>query len=336
MVACLSSRATLCRAQRRSASDNVGLLTTYLSVSASPIDGACEFSGGPVNSSTDPILASYLRRGMHCAIGSETPAYGEGELCGGCYRVRSINDNGIDGDSQVPGTKSEAVVMVSTGGITGPGRFDCFPEAFAAITGASRGEFDIEFEQTECSEIATTPTVVQFGEPNNFFCKVVFENIAGWGTLDSVTGCLGDAQLGSDGCKEMRRLSGQAWTGCPTGSSDDKIRFYLGQAEPSEPAATEAPREVSQIECICKGSWPWPKGDSCTCGVNFGGITMSETSTTGFATSTTAQDGTGGGNTGGGGGGNDGTSGDAIVESGTVSLTAKAALTAAAASLCVW
>jgi len=110
------------------------------------MDGSCEFMKDPINSTTDPLLSFYLRQGMHCSIGTDSPAYGNGERCGACYRVRSTSNEGWSGDSPVPGAMSEAVVTVSTGGITGAGRFDCFPEAFEAITGAATGEFAIEFE----------------------------------------------------------------------------------------------------------------------------------------------------------------------------------------------
>jgi hypothetical protein len=255
-----------------------GTLTTYVSVSASLIDGQCEFAGVPVNSTTDPILANYLRDGMHCAIGDETPAFGNGERCGGCYRVRSMSRCGMNGELEVCGTMSEAVVMVSSSGPAGPGRFDCFPEAFEAITGAASGDFSIEFEETECTAIQTTPSVVQFSPPNPYFCKLMFENIGGWGTLESVEGCLGDSQLGSAGCTEMRRNGGQAWTDCPQGTSN-KIQFYLRQVDPSG--------ERSQIECVCRGEWPWALGDSCTCGANFGGITTAPTTTTASTITTT-------------------------------------------------
>lgn len=293
-----------------------GTLTTYASVSSSLLDGQCDFAGVPVNSTTDPMLANYLRDGMHCAIGDELPAFGNGERCGGCYRVRSTKNCGMDGDWEVCGTMSEAVVMVSTGGIIGPGRFDCFPEAFEAITGAVSGEFSIEFEEAECTAIQTTPSVVQYSDPNPYFCKVMFENMGGWGTLDSVEGCLGDSESGSAGCTKMRRLSGQAWTDCPQGTSN-KIRFHLSQVDPLG--------EESQIECVCKGAWPWALGDSCACGANFGGITTAP-STTSTSTITTTT--VGGGEQHGGsnegkdsGDGSSGNNDNTVVLSGSVSKT---------------
>jgi hypothetical protein len=248
------------------------------------MDGSCEFMKDPINSTTNPMLATYLREGMHCSIGQSSPAYANGAACGACYKVKSTSDQGWSGDSTVQGAASEAIVMVSTGGITGTGRFDCFPEAFAAITGASTGEFAIEFEEVECDAIQETPSVTNFGEKNAYYCKMVFNNIGQWGTLSSVEACLGE---GRSNCREMVRLSGQAWQNCPTGESD-KITFFLTQQAPSGQEDT--------VECTCQGDWPWEFGDSCTCGANFGVATLSETSTTVTITSAIqAADGGGGG-----------------------------------------
>jgi len=252
-----------------------GTLTTWLSVSATPMDGSCEFMRDPIGSTTDPMLAPYLQQGMHCSVGQDSPAYANGAACGACYRVRSTSDEGVSGDSTVQGAASEAIVTVSTGGINGTGRFDCFPEAFEAITGASTGEFDVEFEEVECDAIRTTPSVTSFEAKNQYYCKMVFNNVGKWGTLSSVEACLGEGQ---SNCAEMTRLSGQAWDGCPQGAGD-KITFFLTQQAPSGQSDT--------VECICAGAWPWDQGESCTCGVNFGGITLSETSTTVTAAPTT-------------------------------------------------
>jgi len=154
---------------------------------------------------------------------------------------------------------------------------------------------------------------------NPHYCKLVFENIGSWGTLESVEGCLGDSQSGSAGCTEMRRNNGQAWTDCPQGTSN-KIRFYLHQVDPSG--------ERSQIECVCRGEWPWALGDSCTCGANFGGITTAPTTdtTTGTITTTTGNgddeqhgDNNNDAGPGDGGSGNDDTRDE---DSGSVSATA--------------
>merc|ERR1740121_485558 len=256
------------------------------------MDGMCEFMSDPIGSTTDPMLSAYLRRGMHCSVGQDSPAYAGGEACGACYRVKSTSNEGWSGNSPVLGEASEAIVTVSTGGINGTGRFDCFLEAFEAITGADMGEFDIEFEQAECDAIKTTPSVTSFEMKNKYFCKMVFNNIGKWGTLSSVEACLGE---GRSNCREMTRLSGQAWSNCPDGDGD-KITFFLTQQAPSG--------ESDTVECICAGEWPWELGESCTCGVNFGGISLSETTMTTTKTTITTPTTAEGSN------GGDGNSGD--------------------------
>jgi hypothetical protein len=264
-----TAAASLAFAVRASGETLSGTLTTWLSVSATPMDGSCEFMKDPIDSTTDPLLSFYLRQGMHCSIGTDSPAYGNGERCGACYRVRSTSNEGWSGDSPVPGAMSEAVVTVSTGGITGAGRFDCFPEAFEAITGAATGEFAIEFEQVECEAIQSPPAVTSFEEENAYFCKLVFNNIGGWGTLRAVEACLGE---GRSNCRGMSRFSGQAWQDCPTGSGES-MTFFLTQQDPSG-------QGNETVECVCPGAWPWERGDSCTCGgANFRGATLTETST---------------------------------------------------------
>jgi hypothetical protein len=275
------------------------------------MDGMCEFMRDPIGSTTDPMLSEYLRSGMHCSVGQDSPAYAGGEACGACYRVKATSDSGTSGDSVVPGQAGEAIVTVSTGGANGTGRFDCFPEAFEAITGATTGEFDIEFEEVECDAIQTTPSVTSFEAKNEHYCKMVFNNIGKWGTLSSVRACLG---AGESNCVEMQRLSGPAWQNCPIGSGDP-ITFSLTQTAPSG--------ESDTVECICPGEWPWEQGESCTCGVNFGGISLSETTTTRTTITTpsgevTDNDGGSSGEDGNGGGSNSGDSNDDGSTDGTV------------------
>lgn len=269
-----------------------GTLVTDVSVSASLLDSKCDFAGDPVNTTDDPVLATYLQRGMHCAIGNDAPAFGGGELCGGCYRITATTSTGTNGDKVVTGEPNSegVVVMVSTGGITGTGRFDCFWEAYQAITLASeRAEWGIEFERTECEEIVTTPNVVNFGDMNEHYCHMVFQNVGGWGTLSGVEACL-TKDDGAVECSAMSRIgASSAWSNCPKGSGSS-ITFELKQ--------TDLQGSESSVDCICRGSaqgqasyWPWPKGSSCLCGVNFGPggerISLSETSTTSTMTTTT-------------------------------------------------
>merc|ERR1719277_1794972 len=118
------------------------------------IGSQCEYANAPVNSLTDPVMPSYLRSGFHCAVGDSNPGFGKGEQCGLCYKLTSLQDNGVSG---TPGSKGSAVVMVSNGGAGGDAHFDCILESFKDITGAETGIFDVEFEQVPCDDVAGTP-----------------------------------------------------------------------------------------------------------------------------------------------------------------------------------
>jgi len=216
------------------------------------IGSQCEYANAPVNSLTDKVLPSYLRSGYHCAIGDANPGFGKGEQCGLCYKLTSLNDDGVAG---TPGSKGSAVVMVSNGGAGGDAHFDCILESFKDITGAETGIFDVEFEQVPCDDVAGTPVVINWADQNAYYCKMMFENIGGWGQLDSVKACLDDGS-----CAQMQQHSGATWTGCPTGEGAS-MTFELTQRSPAG--------AVTSISCECSGAWPWPTGQRCTCPENF-------------------------------------------------------------------
>merc|ERR1712039_839421 len=131
-----------------------------------------------------PVLPSYLRSGFHCAIGDSSPGFGKGEQCGLCYKLTSLNDNGVAG---TPGSKGSAVVMVSNGGAGGEAHFDCILESFKEITGAETGIFDVEFEQVRCDDVTGGPVVINWADQNAHYCKMMFENIGSWGNLDRLS-----------------------------------------------------------------------------------------------------------------------------------------------------
>jgi len=200
---------------------------------------------------TDKVLPSYIRTGFSCAIGSE---FGKGEHCGKCYRLTSINDNGTGG---TPGSKGSAVIMVSNSGAGGTKHFDCIKESFKAITGAITGIFDVNFRQTACSDVQGNPVIINWADQNAYYCKIMFENIGGWGSVEKVRAC-----LPGDKCADMQRFSGQTWTGCPQGEGNN-MEFTITQNHPTSGAA-------NTVTCGCtERSWPWPTGYRCTCPDNF-------------------------------------------------------------------
>lgn len=238
------------------------------------IGAMCEYANPPVNSITDPVLASYLRSGFHCAIGNGNPDFGIGEQCGKCYRLTSLNDNGQFGTA---GSAGSAVVMISNKiGEGGTSHFDCILPGFKAITGAESGVFDMDFEETACDGITGTPTIINWADQNEGYCKMMFENIGGWGSLSSIKACL-EKSDGSEACNDMQLFQGQTWIDCPLGSGP-VMRFVLTQLSATGEAAT--------IECSCSGAWPWPTGQKCSCPSNF--IVPTEMPTTEAPTTTEA------------------------------------------------
>lgn len=219
------------------------------------IGSQCEYANAPINSLTDPVLPSYLRSGFHCAIGDANPAFGRGEHCGACYRITSLSDTGTAG---TPGKASSATVMVSNGGAGGPAHFDCILESFESITGAQTGIFDVEFEEVQCEEVTGNLVAINWADKNAYYCKMMFENVGGWGSLESVRLCLD----GSSNCGNLQRSGGATWTGCPTGEARS-VTITLTQKNPSS-------GDTEDIDCQCGGtSWPWDTGYQCQCQSNF-------------------------------------------------------------------
>lgn len=216
------------------------------------IGSQCEYANAPVNSLTDPMLPSYLRSGFHCAIGDADPAFGKGEHCGKCYRIESASDSGTSG---TPGKKGSAIVSVSNGGAGGPKHFDCIMESFQAITGANTGIFDMYFEEVTCDDIKGGIVPMNWADKNAYYCKVMFENVGGWGSLHSVEAC-----LNGNKCAKLHLFAGATWSGCPKGTGSSML-WKFTQKSPS--GGTET------VSCNCVGAWPWDTGYRCKGCSNF-------------------------------------------------------------------
>lgn len=213
------------------------------------IGSQCEFGNAPVNSETDPMLPVYLRNGFHCAIGDSNPGFGKGENCGKCYRLEST------GEGTDPGKIGSAVVMVSNGGAGGPSHFDCILPSFEAITGSNTGIFHITYEEVTCDLVKGGPVIINWADQNAYYCKMMFENVGSWGSLESVEMCIDGSK-----CKKLELFAGQTWTGCP-GGKGNAATWKLTQKNPKGGSET--------ISCKCSGSWPWKTGYRCDCPDNF-------------------------------------------------------------------
>lgn len=225
------------------------------------IGAHCEFGNSPVNSFTDPVLPIYLRNGFHCAIGDDQPAWENGRHCGKCYRITYDGNGGTD-----PGKAGSAVIMVSDSGAGSPppGHFDCTMDSFEAITGSRTGKFPMEFEEVTCDLVEKGPVIIDWAnEGNAWFCKMMFENIGGWGGLEEVELC-----IDGKNCKPIKRFSGATWTGCPgNGATGSKSVWKLTQLSPKDGSK-------ETIECTCNIKWPFPPkegGRRCQCPTNFKG-----------------------------------------------------------------
>merc|ERR1711871_457348 len=152
-------------------------------------------------------------------IGDE---FGNGEHCGKCFRITSLNDDGIYG---TPGHKGSAVIQITNGGSGGPNHFDCIKDGFHAITGADTGVFAMEYEEVTCDEVSYSITAINWADKNAYYCKMMFENVGHWGSISSVQSCL------NGNCQTMQRAGGATWTGCPQGEGSSML-FKLSQTGP--------------------------------------------------------------------------------------------------------
>jgi len=235
-----------------------GQVTMWVAGHENLIGGQCEFGNSPVNSFTDPVLAPYLKNGFHCAIGDSNPGFGKGEHCGKCYRLTSV---GNEGNPDNKGPKGSAVVMVSNSGAGGDAHFDCIMDSYTQITGTTTGIYNVEFEEVTCDLIKGGLVIIDWAnEGNAYYCKMMFENVGHWGSLDLVEVC-----IDGDNCGSLERFTGQTWTGCPAGKGETS-KWKLTQKSP------KGGRET--ITCTCTGGWPFKPmtgGNRCKCLANFKG-----------------------------------------------------------------
>lgn len=234
------------------------------STNSALLGAQCEFANAPINSLTDPILPTYLRKGFHCAIGDSNPAFGRGENCGKCYKITASGDSGKGG---TPGHAGSATIMASNGGAGGPSHFDCIMDGYKEITGAATGVWEMEFEPVKCDEITGPPVAINWADKNAYYCKMMFENIGGWGGLDAVQLCLNGNQ-----CGNLQRAGGATWTGCPGGTANSvtiKFTQHSPGASLFQLGGEAALNRSETLECSCPGSWPWESGYQCKCQKNF-------------------------------------------------------------------
>lgn len=223
------------------------------------IGAQCEYANAPINSIKDPILPGYLRTGFHCAIGDSNPGFGKGENCGKCYELISLSDKGTGGTPGKIGPPTK--IMVSNGGAGGPAHFDCIMESFEKITGARTGIFDITFEEVTCDDSGMSDStkgivVTNWADKNAYYCKMMFGNVGGWGSLESVEMCINGSK-----CKKLQLFAGATWTGCPGGEGSSTLWKF------TQKSAKDGSKKT--VSCNCSQKWPWNTGQKCLCSENF-------------------------------------------------------------------
>jgi len=134
--------------------------------------------------------------------------------------------------------------------VDGNSHFDCIRDAWDKITGQSPGILPMQFTQVPCDGVSGNPVIVNWADKNAYYCKMMFENVGGWGGVDGVHMCIDGGN-----CGDLTLFQGATWTGCPQGEGNSAT-FTLSQ-------------RGSKVTCNCQSSWPWDHGARCNCPSNF-------------------------------------------------------------------
>ena len=107
-------------------------------------------------------------------------------------------------------------MQVTNNGAGGTKHFDCFDDAFEALTGINTGIFPLEYYQVDCDP--TPVTVVVLDGPNAYYTKVL---VAGGHTSVKAM----DIQIGNDNKIAMFRNSGATWAAGLSGGITTRMPF---------------------------------------------------------------------------------------------------------------
>jgi hypothetical protein len=99
--------------------------------------------------------------------------------------------------------------------------FDCYLDAFTAITGANTGAFPIQYSPVPCT--AAPPTVVVLDGNNAWYVKVL---LAG-----GTTGVKSAKLFVGAGSYTLQRTSGATWAASLTGITNQPVSFVLSYAD---------------------------------------------------------------------------------------------------------
>ena len=183
-------------------------------------------------------LGPYLAPGFHCAVSEDLFEGGLG--CGKCFHLYYSGVGGTD-----PAQEGSAVVQVTNSGAGGSKHFDCFDDAFQALTGIATGIFPIDYYQVDCAH--TPVSVVVLDGPNAYYTKVL---VAGGHTSVKAM----DITIGNNAKVAMYRNSGATWAAGLTGGSGASARFDIMFEDDS----------VVTLDGCFGTSWPVATGTQCS------------------------------------------------------------------------
>jgi hypothetical protein len=196
---------------------------------------ACEYALPAATSKGFTWLVPHINKLRYCGVSAAI--YQKGLRCGQCYR---ITYNGVGGTD--PGRAGSAIIqVVDTGSAK---EFNCFSNAFTAITGATTGVFPIRYTPVACTKSPTT--VVVLDGNNEFYVKVLLAG--GTTSVKSATLKLGSVTYTLD------RVSGATWKASLAGLKNQQSSFSITYVN----GVT-----VSVSGCF-GGKWPVATGTQCS------------------------------------------------------------------------
>uniref|UniRef100_A0A7S1UP23 Expansin-like EG45 domain-containing protein n=1 Tax=Grammatophora oceanica TaxID=210454 RepID=A0A7S1UP23_9STRA len=209
---------------------------TWWTDSLSAVEGSsCEYSKTASIAQGSSWATPYVDPGFHCAVSDDL--YDGGAGCGKCYHL--VYD-GVGGTN--PATAGDAYVQVTNSGAGGTKHFDCFDDAFVALTGISTGIFPLSYYEVPCTYAA--PTVVVLDGNNAYYVKVL---VAGGETsVSAVTMYVNNIPY------IMNRVSGATFSTSLsglTGSAKFEVTFSDGLTE--------------MIDDCFSGQWPVATSSQC-------------------------------------------------------------------------
>jgi hypothetical protein len=212
-----------------------GLMTMWTSSPSAVQGSSCEYAQPASTAKGSSWLVPHVNALRYCAVSDAL--YKGGLGCGQCYRITYAGVGGTD-----PGKAGSDIIQVVDSGSAK--EFDCFLDAFTAITGAVTGVFPIQYAPVSCT--ASPPIIVVLDGNNSYYVKVL---LAG-GTTSVKSASL---QIGST-TYTLDRVSGATWKAALSGRTDQQVSFTILYTD-----------GVTETVSRCFGGiWPVATGAQCS------------------------------------------------------------------------